>query len=196
MVWWAGVFALGAVLAALWRYVYLRRAFDPSGPELLDQIRRLRHDQLATLLESLPAGSDAHAVVEAAVTTTNPESRSVLVDEAMLDVDGKLARGAGVPRTAARVAMLSGNVFAVLELLSSLPSPNMGNLLRIAACLVFGTVGAFAAVFFARFASKERQRQADAWYELADRLAGSLEDPDEGSRIPGKTGGQGLVSGR
>lgn len=196
MVWWAAVFALGAVLAAFARYLYLRRAFQPSGTALLEQIRRLRHDQLETLLASLPDGSDAHAVVEAAATNADPETRGIFVDEAMLDVEGKLARGAGMPKTAARVAMLSGNAFAVLELLMSLPSPDMDDLLRIAACLVFGTLGAFAALFCARFASKERGRQADAWYDVARRLAAPGEGSREDSGIPSDPGGQGLVSGR
>lgn len=191
MVWWAAVFALGAVLASFWRYIYLRRVFKPGGPVLLEQIRRLRPDQLVALLGSLPAGSDAALIVEAAVSNADPHTRAVLVDEVMLDVDGKLRRGQTLPKTAARVAMLSGNAFAVLELLSSLPSPNMQSLLRIAACLIFGTVGAFAAAFCARFAAKERERQADAWYDVARRLAASaVVTPN-----PEVLDGQRLVSG-
>ena len=195
MVWWAAAFALSAVLAAFGRYVYLRRVFNPAGPVLLEQVRRLRHDQLVTLLESLPAGSDAEAVVEAAATNADPHIRAVLVDEAMLDVDGKLGRGQAVPKTAARAAMLAGNAFAVLELLNSLPSPNMQDLFRIAACLVLGTVGAFSAAFCARFAAKERGRQADAWYEVARRLAPPPTGLTDASANPDADGGQGLVSG-
>jgi hypothetical protein len=53
-------------------------------------------------------------------------------------------------------------------------------------------VGAFGAAFCARFAAKERERQADAWYEVARRLAAS----DPGPAIPAADGGQGLVSGQ
>ena len=192
MVWWAAVFAFGAVVVAFGRFVYLKRAFKPTGADLLEQVRRLRRDQLAALLDTLPEGSDARALVDAAVSTTDADARSASVDEAMLDVEGKLRKGQGVPKTAARVAMLSGNAFAVLELLSSLPSPNMQNLLRIAACLIFGSVGAFAAAFCARFAARERERQADAWYETARRLAAH----EAGPVIPAPEGGQGVVSGR
>jgi hypothetical protein len=100
------------------------------------------------------------------------------LNERLSDARSELEAGAGVPRLAARVALVSGTFLAMVEILRGLSQDRLAVRWAVAA-FVSGLVSAMITAYLGRLADSRAAVRRDNWNALSRRLIQLLPpDPD------------------
>lgn len=137
-------------------------AFKPPTRERAGEIAARGGDLAALVGEVLGAPDRARAIA--------------ILNERLADVGDELERGADVPKAAARIALASGTLFALLELAHGLQQQAVRWGWGLGAFLG-GLAGAAVCAELGRLTKAQAERCREAWNRLAKLLASLRPEP-------------------
>jgi hypothetical protein len=165
----------GAVAVAA-RRLRAVTALLPSDPgSLRSAVRSGSRDAIASSVRWLFPGEDACAILSQSLFDGSaPEAAIATLNEHLGDIARALAVGHGIPRSAGRVALASGTLAAVLELVASVSARGGAAWATALAEFLAGAVGAAVAFELDRQSLVRADRVRAAWDEVAAIFAGRL----------------------
>jgi hypothetical protein len=157
-----------AVVAAARILARVRRAGPGECAVLLRQLRT-RGGIDASGPDAAESAADRGRELVAAVLAAPPELRVATLNEALADVESELSGGVDVPRAAARIALSSGALGAVVEIAIGVGSRE-NTISAVLACFGTGAVGAILSFELGRRSVQLARAQRERWDDVARAL--------------------------
>ena len=165
----------------------VRRLATDDSSELVTFLRRgdkPSEERLELALRRAPAGTPPHDVIAAVLGCRSREHGIAELNEILTDFSGELAAGDHVPKSAARIALASGAVLAIVEVARKLPTPEGVSPQVPLVAFALGLAGAVISAALGRSADEVARRQKDAMNELVRLATRALpEAPPDGARV-------------
>jgi hypothetical protein len=165
----------GAVAVSAKRLRTVTALLPPDPGSLRSAVRSGSRDAIASSIRRLFSDEEARATLSQSLFDGSaPDAAIATLNEHLGDIARVLAVGHGIPRSSGRVALASGTLAAVLELVASF-SARAGVAWAPALWeFVAGAVGAAVAFELDRRSLARAERVRAAWDEVAAVFAGRL----------------------
>ncbi len=162
--WYAASAALAGaacIYASVIRLQRVRRLRDHAAEKLYASVNRPSRERLLALVATHSTDSVTVKLVRGALEAKTRDHAVAELNEVLTEVGGELDRGAQVPKSAARIALASSAVLAVVGIAQGLPR-GAGSLVEPMVALGIGIAGALTCAQLGRSSERASRRQKDA----------------------------------
>lgn len=171
---WFAALALCLSLVAVFLSLRGLRDESPHGalqPEALRRLARTvrgKEDAEQWLTAARAAGEEE--LLKALLGAETPDVADALLRERLLEVRHSTRSRLAGSRSAARAALASGGLCALLRLSTTLGQPSIGPKIEALVALSFGAFGSIVCVQVGRLADRRSQKVRASWEELSRSL--------------------------